>query len=581
MKKFLKITFFLILAAAIAFFAWIYLVPNPERSVFEFVPQDAIFMVQSSDPIDDWKEFSASEVWKFLKQNKEMAETNEQANYLDSLISDNKALLSLVGERQVIISAHMTRRNDYDFLYLIDLKKGAKVTFFVDVLLGAFDDKTLKTEKVSKDGFEITKIYDDDGEAILLAFVDNILVCSYSDKILLDALNQSITPWYSQNEAFMEIKNKSAEKGPYQIYMNFTNLPDYINLYMEEPSETVNDLAKILRFASFDLSVSDHHLGLEGYTDLKDSVPHLLRGLLEVEDDRLRSQEILPANTSFFMSFDFDQFYTKKGGVQEVKRKRKKGKEQEVEKVDTVVYGGFYGKILESLARDEAEFDDLMKNQSRVENFLDISMEENFFSWIGNEISLGMVPTNKFGSQQAFLAIFHANSIDKARENLDFVTKRIKKKTPVKFKQEDYKGHEVNYLEMKGFFRLFFGKLFNKFEKPHFIYLDDFVVFSNDTVSLHRMIDQFEAGETLQKSSEFKEFHNEFNGQSNLFLYMSLPNMFPYVVRMGEHETRQTVDENRQYFTAFRMVGIQLSKKSSMYESRVYASFQPEEAPLP
>ena len=43
------------------------------------------------------------------------------------------------------------------------------------------------------------------------------------------------------------------------------------------------------------------------------------------------------------------------------------------------------------------------------------------------------------------------------------------------------KGSDNNVnVEMKGFFRLFFGKLFDKFEKPYYTYVDDYVVFSNN-----------------------------------------------------------------------------------------------------
>lgn len=38
---------------------------------------------------------------------------------------------------------------------------------------------------------------------------------------------------------------------------------------------------------------------------------------------------------------------------------------------------------------------------------------------------------------------------------MEFIEKKIKRRTPVKVKTVNYKDFEINYVEMKGFFRLF------------------------------------------------------------------------------------------------------------------------------
>ena len=45
---------------------------------------------------------------------------------------------------------------------------------------------------------------------------------------------------------------------------------------------------------------------------------------------------------------------------------------------------------------------------------------------------------------------------------------------------------------MKGFFRLFFGGLFDKFEKPYYTYVDDYVVFSNKASSLLSFVEDYD-----------------------------------------------------------------------------------------
>lgn len=70
--------------------------------------------------------------------------------------------------------------------------------------------------------------------------------------------------------------------------------------------------------------------------------------------------------------------------------------------------------------------------------------------------------------------------------------RRLSDCTPVKIKTANYKDFEINYVEMKGFFRLFFGKLFDKFEKPYYTYVDDYVVFSNKAASLLSFVEDYD-----------------------------------------------------------------------------------------
>ena len=58
---------------------------------------------------------------------------------------------------------------------------------------------------------------------------------------------------------------------------------------------------------------------------------------------------------------------------------------------------------------------------------------------------------------------------------------------------------------MKGFFRLFFGKLFDKFEKPYYTYVDDYVVFSNKAASLLSFVEDYEQKNLLKDNPGFKD----------------------------------------------------------------------------
>ena len=95
--------------------------------LLEFVPHDFIYMVESDRPIKDWQNLSNTDVWQYLKGNEFFADITESADYLDSLLQSNQRLVDLIDLGDLVISAHMISRKDYDFLIAVDLRgKGQK-----------------------------------------------------------------------------------------------------------------------------------------------------------------------------------------------------------------------------------------------------------------------------------------------------------------------------------------------------------------------------------------------------------------------------------------------------------------------
>ena len=91
-KKFLKILLGLLILTVSAMAVWYFLFPVQERDIFHFVPEDAIYIIESQTPIDDWKELAGSAIWQYMKTHEYFEEINESADYLDSLVQNNKAL---------------------------------------------------------------------------------------------------------------------------------------------------------------------------------------------------------------------------------------------------------------------------------------------------------------------------------------------------------------------------------------------------------------------------------------------------------------------------------------------------------
>ena len=116
--------------------------------------------------------------------------------------------------------------------------------------------------------------------------------------------------------------------------------------------------------------------------------------------------------------------------------------------------------------------------------------------------------------QTNIAAVLKVDDIDDAKENLNFILTKIKEKTPLKFKKINYKNHPIHFLDLKGFFKMIAGNLFEKMEKPYFTIIDDYVIFSNSPNTLKEIINTKLMNFTLSSSTNFNNFNDQFDQKS-------------------------------------------------------------------
>lgn len=194
------------------------------------------------------------------------------------------------------------------------------------------------------------------------------------------------------------------------------------------------------------------------------------------------------------------------------------------------------------------------------------------------EVVFAQNTPGSLGYQNEFVAVITMNNKKDAVTNLNFIEERIRKKTPVKFKTIQYEGYEIKYLEMKGFFRLLFGKMFENLDKPYYTIIDDYVVFSNSTATLLSMIEDYRLGQTLHKDKAFNKFMKEFNSQSSVFTYVNTQKSFPLWKNLVDASTWKSMQENQNFILCFPQIGFQLTADKTVFDTRVIAEFQEPKA---
>lgn len=544
MKKWILRLLLLLVLAGGGYFIWKWYFQKSESiDAFKLVPADAVFIVQTDEPVEGWKKFSHSEMWNHIKKFKPLGDIGKMADAVSNTIEDNDLIFSAFGHRNVLISAHVTSATDYDFLYVCDMKEGSKFSTVTDGIISLLKRAGYTYTSGDVSGNTTHLFYDPKDKSTLhLAFVANQLVCSYNSKIFTNSLQQTKEGFFSTDANFGEIASATAQNGLCRIYLNHAYVPNYLGVYMDDIS-SMKGLFGAMKYTGANAEMNDEILSFNGYTSINDSMSSQLRAMHRSGKSSTDAQSVLSDRTAFMLSMGFQSF------------------------------AKFYENLKDVMKEDQASWDEFNKTKKKVETLLRFKLEEDLLGWIDDEVTIAQYQQERvIGSKLHTIAAIKALSEDKAIEKLGKLEKRLK--LIGKFKTEKYKEHDIHYMEIRGLFRLLFGKLFDKIEKPYYTIIDGYVVFCDDPATLLRTIDDYDADKTLAQNEDFKSFYNGFKNENTLLAYVNLKKYFLNLKGILDPENFKTSYNNRQYIICFPHIGFQMVQDGDNFDTRMHVKFQ-------
>lgn len=545
MKKFLKIFILLVIVAiaggAIYLF---YIAPTYSFQSIYLVPENAVYIIETERPFDAWDKIVHSQTWNYMKSNKLLSEINKDIEKADSMVNSNRFLLKMFGSRKILISSHPYKTGKYEFLYVVDLKKTSKLTSvnkYLDRVLG----KDFRLTRRDYKDQEIFELYDKTSkELYYFSFIKNQFIFSQVASLIEASVDQLDDLTIGRDLNYTEVARKTEGRGLFSVCINYSFFKDYITSVLGKPNDFISNLSKNLYYtaAYFDLD-KDGQLKIEGYTSLKDTNISMFSALTKSGKGPQDVMEITPQRTASVTNIGFEDINT--------------------------LYGNFYNTL------NETTQESVRSSIEKLEKRLKINFEENFFGWMDDEIALVQTQPSNLGRQNEFAVVIKAKSEEAARENLYFLANQMKKNSPVKFHEINYKEYSISYLHIPGIMKFLFGKLLQRLEKPYFAVIDNWVVFSNHPQTIKSIIDDYAGGKTIKKSSEKNNFTSLFPNKSVAFVYLQTPVLFGNMKEFVSPSTWVEMNENKKYFESFSDIGIHIDTDDELLKIEIIAKFNP------
>ncbi len=525
-KKYLLYAIPLVLLCSI----WVYFQFNQSKvlSGFKLIPDNALYVLETKDPISNWTAFSQTEIWQILKYHPVMADLTDDADYLDTLISDNRKIFEWFDNTSLLISAHNTSAKDYDFLFVVGVSPKAKKSLLLPGLKQVLKSSGFTTSELAIETETVLKAADNSGESIFFAHVDNQLLCSYSKSILSQSLhtrvsNQSVEATIQFESTFQSV----SKNGLCRFYLPFNQIQNLLNCYFEDDLSGLTTITKQLQSSSFDFTVDSDYWQVQGYTAIDSAQSSYVKAFTQSGESINEVGTVLSNRTAWSMSLNFESFVSLKSN-------------------------------LDLYLKQESSYAQYTKQISQLETLLGVSVERYLLDWIGNEISIAQLRKNlDYNKKENAVVLIKTKDITVAKERLHFVSEQVKKRTPALFKQIDYRNYRIEYLEIKGFFKLLFGNKFNTITKPYYTILKDYVVFSNSPYTLIGLIEDYENQRCLETTTNYQNYTDQ-HDKSSVNVYVSVPNLYPVLYPLADSKSKKSLRESKSYFDAFESFGLNL-----------------------
>ena len=214
--------------------------------------------------------------------------------------------------------------------------------------------------------------------------------------------------------------------------------------------------------------------------------------------------------------------------------------------------------------------EEYLDNYNKLERKLNIDIQENFIDWIDDEITMFSIEPRHRNMQDEFFLIMKAKNRRSAIKNLEFINHQIEKKTPAKFTTIEYKGYDINYLQITGLIKLLFGKAFLKMDKPYYTIIEDFVVFSNHPQSLKDLISDYKEDETLKQWDTFQKFYKKnCDSKSNIFAFANVPFSVSSYADKTSGKLKNDLYQNMNFFQKIPFVALDMTSKEELFKTKL------------
>lgn len=531
-------------------------VKTQEKGVSEAIkaiPEDAAILIETNHFFSLLKNFNSENKFKQeFSDIEQLKKFNEQSEYIDSLLTNNQELQSIIEGNKIMISGHVSANNILEYLFTVPVKDKK----FIDVIHKIINDLVSNDATVRQRLYEGNTIYDVvffreemAFNGFSYAFADGIFIFCLS-KIQVEASLRRLKKGFSlaNDNAFIKLYETAGKNVDANIYVNYKYLPNILkNVLKSDNSGLYEFIGSFASWTELDVMMKKDAFLMSGFSFSDDSLNHYLNLFKTQHSLENHFLEALPENTASFVAFNLSD----PGAWKEAYFKflRKKGK---------------YDRIDEEFEKIEKKYG---KGKSKV-----------FYDNL--EGGLAMVWTNGNSENNAHepLAIMQMKDAEKMLLELEFFKKADTLNEERSYKSvviDQNSGVLAHSFPENRIFSYMFGRMFDDMNTAWYINYKGYLVFGESAEVLKTYLRNLKTAHRIKNDKYFELFSKSISSESNLFIYTNISDSKNIISSDLNSNYNKIYNNNIEKFNKIQGASIQFTASNNLLSTNLYFCFKP------
>lgn len=485
--------------------------------IWDIIPDHAILVYEIGECETCLEQIRVTPFWQVISKTFVRELGNDSIRKLFTPILDPK--------NNGIISLHVTRKDDFDFIYFIP-KNGQKE---LSELLNAWKNKNSIFVQREFSGIQINELAINSRIFSWIWFED-LWIGSYTPLLIEDVIrtykgegNRSYRASNSEVFQLSKIKNDAGN-----IYFNLNSIGNFLTLFLEKNFSTPT----IGWSSLLDIKPSANSITLNGFSLAQNNNNTVL--------SYFNDQSPVP--------FNIKQYISNRSIV-------------------VTNYGISDGlRLFENL--------DIFKNQVQQDSLKSLAKIDlvSLFSGLGKEMSLCLFESR--GANFPKVLLFNTTNTDQWMKAFDLLSKASEKEDSLYY--EKYSSYEIREIGIKNLPEKLFKPLVKGFSQTYYSSLGGTIIISEHVEELRRFLDDIDREDVWGKSVAFNQFLETTLLESNISIYINTPRAISAISPLLNSKWREMYPSLRNSFYPLGFSAYQFSHLNETFYTNITWTFNPE-----
>ena len=375
----------------------------------------------------------------------------------------------------------------------------------------------------------------------------NGLILSSSELELIKASIDQLSNGTSlrNNPDFRKAVDAAGKNVDANLFVNFKKLPSHLKRTLRpDRSELATTVENFASWMELDMNMKSDGFTFNGFSYCSDSLPEYLGLFLNQTPQDISFPDVLPSNTASFLFFGIS---------------------------DAISFSSSYRALLQKTGK----LDDLEAELDSLNELYGIDIEQNILGWLGNSFGICITePARETFAENSYL-VMHTKSSELADKLLSDLCTAVNDVTGKDAEPHTVNGMVIHRFPLSGLMEKLFGSDFATYGTPHYVIIDDHVVFGVSAASLASYLQFVQADRTLGKELAFSRFAENLGSTFNIFSYNQIKRSEKILNAYLNTDSQDALWANPTLIRNFEALGMQVTSTGSSFYSSVFLKYNP------